>query len=102
MSAAEQSTQPSTEQSSEQRTDRLTGRLIGLVAEVLGVPETELSEDSGPGAHAAWTSLKHIEVVVVLEEHFGVAFSSREIKGHTSVGALRGLLAAKGAAGSAP
>ncbi|CAN3983723.1 acyl carrier protein [Kitasatospora purpeofusca] len=86
----------------EPSTGRLTNPLTGLVAEVLGVPETELSEDSGPGAHPAWTSLKHIEVVVVLEEHFGVAFSNREIKGHTSIAALRGLLAAKGAAGSAP
>ncbi|MFE6751079.1 acyl carrier protein [Kitasatospora purpeofusca] len=94
MSAAEQSS----EQSTEQQTDRLTG----LVAEVLGVPGTELSEDSGPGTHPAWTSLKHIEVVVVLEEHFGVAFSSREIKGHTSIAALRGLLASKGVAGAAP
>ncbi|MCX4688665.1 phosphopantetheine-binding protein [Kitasatospora purpeofusca] len=94
MSAAEQST--------DQLTDRLTDQLTGLVAEILGVPETELSEDSGPGAHPAWTSLKHVEVVVVLEEHFGVAFSSREIKGHTSIAALRGLLASKGVAGSAP
>ncbi|MFJ8436136.1 phosphopantetheine-binding protein [Kitasatospora sp. NPDC094019] len=77
-------------------------RLTGLVAEVLGVPGSELSEDSGPGAHPAWTSLKHVEVVVVLEEHFDVAFSSREIKGHTSIAALRGLLTAKGAAAAAP
>ena len=77
-------------------------QLSGLIAEVLGIPGAELAEDSGPGAHAAWTSLKHIEVVVVLEEHYGVALSSREIKGITSIAGLRELLAAKGVAGVAP
>ncbi|MCQ9178867.1 acyl carrier protein [Streptomyces sp. IBSBF 2953] len=79
-----------------------TDQLSGLIAEVLGVPGTELSEDSGPGAHVAWTSLKHVEVVVVLEEHYGVALSSREIKGITSIAGLRRLLADKGVAGVAP
>jgi acyl carrier protein len=74
-------------------------QLSGLIAEVLGVSGAELAEDSGPGVHDAWTSLKHVEVVVVLEEHFGVALSSREIRGITSIAGLRELLAAKGVAG---
>ncbi|MEU5365876.1 acyl carrier protein [Streptomyces sp. NPDC005925] len=78
-----------------------TDQLSGLIAEVLGVPGAELDEASGPGVHDAWTSLKHIEVVIVLEEHYGVALSSREIRGITSIAGLRGLLAAKGVAGTA-
>ncbi|WP_046728622.1 phosphopantetheine-binding protein [Streptomyces humi] len=74
-----------------------TDELSGLIAEVLGVPEAALTEDSGPGVHESWTSLKHVEVVVVLEEHYGVALSSREIKSLTSIAAVRKLLAAKGA-----
>ena len=58
----------------------------------------ELTDDSGPGVHSAWTSLKHVELVVVLEEHYDVALSSREIKSITSIAVLRKLLAAKGVA----
>jgi acyl carrier protein len=76
-----------------------TDQLSGLVAEVLGVPGGELAEHSGPGVHDAWTSLKHIELVVALEERFGVALSSREIRNITSLGGLRELLVAKGVTG---
>ncbi|SEC38201.1 acyl carrier protein [Streptomyces sp. 3213] len=79
-----------------------TDQLSGLIAEVLGVSVATLAEDSGPGVHEAWTSLKHVEVVVALEEHYGVALSSREIKGITSIAGLRRLLAAKEVAGVAP
>ena len=73
--------------------------LSDLVAEALGVPGAELAEDSGPGVHPAWTSLKHVEVVVVLEDHYDIALSAREIKGIASIAGLRKLLAAKGVAG---
>ncbi len=70
--------------------------LLELVADVLGVGVVDLSEESGPATLAAWTSRKHLELVVTLEEFYGVSLSYSEIRGLRSISAAKRILAAKG------
>lgn len=70
--------------------------LRDLVAEVLGVDPGEVADDSSPLTLPGWTSSKHIELVVAVEESFGVALSSQDIRDMRSVAAVRGILAGKG------
>lgn len=69
--------------------------LTGLVADVLQVTAAEVTDDTGPATSAAWTSLRHVQIVARVEQTYGVKLTSREVRGCRSVGALRGVLARK-------
>jgi acyl carrier protein len=67
-----------------------------IVCEVLGIPPGELADDAGPGSYETWSSFGHIQLVVALEQHYGITFSSQEIGGMQSVRLIRDVLATKG------
>ncbi|QHY94283.1 hypothetical protein SSPS47_03970 [Streptomyces sp. S4.7] len=69
--------------------------LTGLVADVLQMAPAEVTEDTGPATTAAWTSLRHVQIVARVEQTYGVRLTAREVRGCRSVGALRGVLAEK-------
>jgi acyl carrier protein len=70
--------------------------LCVLIGQVMSVDPEHLAEDSGPQTVSAWTSLKHLQLIVALEKSYGVALSGREITGMRSVGAVRAALRDKG------
>jgi len=72
--------------------------LRDAVGDVLGVDPELLGEASGPSTIAEWTSVKHVELMMVLEEVYGVVFPAREIGRLTTVAALRIRLEQLGAA----
>jgi acyl carrier protein len=71
-------------------------RLDEIVAQVLEVDPQDVEEQTGYDTHAAWTSIAHLEIVMIIEETLGVALTASEIGESTSVGALRRLLKARG------
>jgi acyl carrier protein len=42
------------------------------MAAVLGVGETELSDDSSPDTISSWDSLNHLSLVMAIESEFGI------------------------------
>jgi len=60
-------------------------RLFRTVSQVFGVPVEEITEQSSPETIATWDSLKHMNLVLALEEEFGVRFSDEEIMSMVSV-----------------
>lgn len=72
--------------------------LADLVSKVLEVDPAEVTDQAGPDTLGAWTSLRHLELVVALEEVYGLSFTYREIAGVRTIGALRQLLRGKGVA----
>lgn len=52
---------------------------------ILGVPGGEINDDTSPDNTPAWDSVAHLNLVVALEETFGVAFSPDETMELTSV-----------------
>ena len=62
----------------------LRQQLLELLAEVLEVP---LSQDSNPQRHSldSWDSLKHMELILSLEETYNIRFTSDEVAGVESL-----------------
>src|ERR1700681_3461175 len=48
-------------------------KLKRTLAEVLGVPEAEIGDDTSMDTVAAWDSLKHLNLVLAVEDRFGVS-----------------------------
>jgi acyl carrier protein len=71
-------------------------RLEDIVAAVLGLDPAAVADAAGPATLGGWTSRKHIELVVALEDAYGVSFSAREIFGIRCGGDLRETLRGKG------
>lgn len=72
-------------------------RLSQTVAEVLGVSPEVLSEESSPDTISSWDSLGHLNLVIALEEEFGIRLSSDNVLAMRSVSSIRRILHQSGA-----
>jgi acyl carrier protein len=68
-----------------------------LVAEVLQVPSTMITDELAMQDVDVWDSLKHMELIVSLEESFGLQLSFEEIVTMQSVGSIKRVLRERGA-----
>jgi acyl carrier protein len=64
-------------------------RVEKLLAEVLGVAVEEIHNDSDQYNLPGWSSRRHIELMVRLEEEFGVQIRSSEMHKLTSLAEIR-------------
>jgi acyl carrier protein len=69
-----------------------TTKVIDIVSSVLGVPVDKLNESSSPESVSAWESMKHINLVLALEEEFDVQFDDEQISQLKNVGAIVSLV----------
>jgi acyl carrier protein len=69
------------------------GALLGELFPELGRP---LRADDSPDTLQSWDSIKHAEIVLSVEQAYGIDLATREIQGLKSVGALVGILEARG------
>jgi acyl carrier protein len=67
-----------------------------LVAEVLGVPVTDVNDETGPATTGSWTSLRHVRIISVIGREYGLRITPRQARSCRTVGDLRGLLAEEG------
>ena len=54
-------------------------KLKNIMAKVLGVPVSEIKEDSSAFTIPSWDSLKHIDLILALQKEFGIRFGDEEI-----------------------
>ena len=54
-------------------------RVRGIAADVLNVPGHAITDESSPENIEAWDSLQHLNLVLALEQEFGVQFEPEEI-----------------------
>ncbi|MEZ4415757.1 MAG: acyl carrier protein [Gemmatimonadota bacterium] len=59
-----------------------------VVSSVLGVPEDDINESTGPDTIEAWDSLQHMNLILALEEELGVQFSDDDIVSMLDVGTI--------------
>lgn len=79
------------------RRERLTmDQLQGIVAQVLELPSDEVDDEVGPATRSEWTSLKHLQITVAVEDAYRVRLVPREVRAVRSIGDLRRLLRDKG------
>ena len=67
-----------------------------LVATVLELPLHDIDDKVGPATHESWTSLRHFQLVISVEENYGITLGKAEIRSVRSVGDLRRLITEKG------
>lgn len=68
-----------------------------VLAEVLKIPAAGISDDMTMKDMEAWDSLKHMELIVSLEETFGLQLTLDEIVAMQSVREIRRVLRERGA-----
>lgn len=54
-------------------------RIKNIMGTVFNIPVDEINNESSPDTIESWDSLKHISLVVALEDEFRVEFSTDEI-----------------------
>ena len=70
-------------------------KLLPLFSEVLGVPVSELNDDTSPDNTAQWDSMRAMELVAVIEDTFDIELSTKEIMKSRSIGLVREMLRGK-------
>jgi acyl carrier protein len=76
-------------------------KLVEVIAETLQVDAGRIGEDSGIENPPEWDSLAQLNLILAVEEVFGVRFSTAAVPQLNSVAALRKDLHEKGAQESA-
>lgn len=56
----------------------MEARIKKVLSDVLGVPETEITDDATPDTVESWDSLKHMNLLLALEEEFNIKFNDEE------------------------
>ena len=59
-----------------------------LVSEALGCKQDSLSEESGLNVHPMWDSLGHLNVMMALEELYGVQIDNDGIQVHQNMAGI--------------
>lgn len=81
---------------SEERVDVVEVRVRGVLARVLGMPMEGITDEASSETIATWDSLRHISLILELEEAFSVRFSGEEIVEMLSLKEIVGRLRHRG------
>lgn len=73
-------------------------RLEAVLARVLDAPVDSFTEDSSPDNTLNWTSLRHVMLLIEIENEFDIRFSNAELSTIRTLGDIRAVLAKKGVA----
>jgi acyl carrier protein len=71
-------------------------RLHDVLARVLDEPADQFTDDSSPENVLAWTSLRHVTLLIEIEQAYGIRFSNAEMTTMRSMGDIKAALAKKG------
>lgn len=74
----------------------MNDRLHSIVADVLGVPLGNISDEDSPSTIESWDSLRHISLILAVEAEFEISFSPDEAVEMMSVGIIRKNLSDRG------
>jgi acyl carrier protein len=63
---------------------------------VLGIDEQSLSEESSPDTIQSWDSLNHLNIILAMEQEFGIELSVDDAMNMVNIGRIREMLRAYG------
>jgi acyl carrier protein len=63
-------------------------RIVDVFARIMETPAESLSNASSPATVETWDSLRHMSLVLALEEEFGIRLNDERIMKMTTVGAI--------------
>lgn len=70
-------------------------RVRGIAADVLQLDPASVTPDSSPQSVETWDSVQHLNLVLALEEQFGIQFEPEEMDRMKSIGAIADLVGRK-------
>jgi acyl carrier protein len=76
---------------------QVDGAVENLLSEVLQIPASRITADLAMKDVDAWDSLKHMELIVSLEQSFGIELSFDEIIAMQNVAEIKRILKERGA-----
>ena len=79
----------------------ITNELKQVILGSLNLDDWEISDDTLAEQVPGWDSLSHVNVILAVEQHFGVHFKSREVLMLKSIGDLQRLVDSKRQQGKA-
>jgi len=71
-------------------------KLIQILADTLGLDPAEIPADASMEQLSAWDSIAHLNVVMTVEQEFGVQFQAEEFMSLNSLPAIEQALASRG------
>ena len=54
-------------------------RIANVMSAVFEISQDQVEDDTSPESIKSWDSLKHMNLVIALEEEFGIEFNNEEI-----------------------
>lgn len=66
----------------------MSDQVRSVISRILCVPVDQIRLDSSPSTTARWDSIKHVEIVLALEQEFGVRVDMLSYNEHTTVSDL--------------
>lgn len=63
-----------------------------IASDIFSVPADKITADSSPQTIENWDSMQHLNLVLAVEEKFGVQLSPEEIEQMKSVGAVAAIV----------
>ena len=69
-------------------------RLKTVLAQVLDIPSQAINDETAPATVASWDSLKQMQIMLAIEDEFGVQFTDEQIHELQSFPAIRQALSA--------
>jgi acyl carrier protein len=70
-------------------------KLYRIIRDVFATPDLPLSHETTPADVENWDSFNHINLIISIEEEFGISFDTDEIGKLTNVGMLIKAIARK-------
>ena len=74
----------------------MSDRLKLIIATILDIPPADVGDDASPETLASWDSVKQMDLMLAVEDDFGVRFSDDEIATLTTYVAIRDALLTRG------
>ena len=75
--------------------NKLAERIKKVMSSVFEIPVEQIKDDSSPDIIYSWDSLKHMNLVVALEEEFEVEFTEDEILEMMNYALIKSILMGK-------
>jgi acyl carrier protein len=66
--------------------------IIAVFAQVFGRASAQFGDETAPATVEGWDSVRHVELVVALEERFGCMFDPEEVPELTSLKTIEDIL----------
>jgi acyl carrier protein len=63
-----------------------------VASDIFGVPAENITADSSPETIENWDSMQHLNLVLAIEEKFGVQLDPEDIEQMKNIGAVAGLV----------